>query len=100
MGAKFANDKEGVSGILAFTEIGRKVVENLSDACNISSEDKETVIEGQIKTDIKPTYIRNKVIKDLSKGRKLKYSYYLRIIPFKIKRKMSGIISKIIWRVR
>lgn len=99
-GAKFANDKEGVSGILAFTEIGRKVVENLSDACNISSEDKETVIEGQIKTDIKPTYIRNKVIKDLSKGRKLKYSYYFRIIPFKFKRKISIIMNKILWRVK
>ena len=51
-GSKYADDSKGVSGVIVFTDFGKQIINALEDTCYIRPELEETVIEGQIKSDI------------------------------------------------
>ena len=53
-GRTYINDQEGVSGIVAFTEKGCKIIKSLN--CTLVEHPFETVSEGQMKTMITPVW--------------------------------------------
>ncbi len=93
-GRKYANDKKGVSGVIVFTNMGRKIIKELYNTCNINHEEVDTVLEGQMRKDINVPNEREYILSDFAKRKSLAYIYYRRIIPFKVKRKMKRILSK------
>lgn len=48
-GTKFADNKDGVSALISFTDTGRKMVESLQKTCHIENVGHEDTMDGQIK---------------------------------------------------
>ena len=90
-GRKFESNREGVSGMIVFTNAGMDILDTLRESCRISAETMETVTEGQIKGDLVIPSVKNYIINDLQKKHSLAYIYNKRIIPIKIKRKINMI---------
>lgn len=95
-GSKYVEDKKGVSGVITYTDKGEKILKLLKESCIIQSESLETVLEGQIKGDIRAPRSRDSIIKDLKNKKALTSIYYRRLVPFKIKRKIKLLFNSLL----
>ena len=98
-GKTFAGDNLGTSGIVAFTDAGRKLLGEL-DRCTLQPVSNVTVAEGQMAKSPSFPLIYNRVIKQLTHGMTLRRIYdstirYYRILTLprrawaRLKRKIS-----------
>lgn len=69
-GKKYAHDDKGVNSVLAFTEKGRKVIENLV-SCEIIPETVETATEGQMRSNARRPKSRDMVVSALNSSMSL-----------------------------
>lgn len=93
-GNKYSSNKEGISGILTFTEKGDKVLSELKKS-KIVSEKFNDVIEGQIKKNLDMPKYRDKILLDLKNNKNLKYLYFKYIVLLKIKNKFIRLMKGI-----
>lgn len=87
---KYMSDRRGMSAVLTFTEIGDKIIKELSNVCKIDQEATEIVIEEQIKSTIPIPTFRKSIIKDLKNNKSFPKIYYQKVIPSKIIKKLKG----------
>lgn len=95
-GAKYKEDKKGVSGVITFTDTGEKILTFLKEFCEIQRENLEIVLEGQIRGDIRVPRSRGRIIKDLRNKRALVFIYYRRLIPLKIEKKIKLLYNSLL----
>lgn len=95
-GTKYAADKKGVSGLIAFTKRGRETINDLDQTCYVCEESLGGILEGQMEGDICIPIERKYILKDFSKEKSLKYIYNRRILFFKIKIKVKMLLNKIL----
>lgn len=69
-GKKYQNDQKGVNGIIAFTEKGNKVLQQLEN-CTFESATKKIVLEGQMSRSPMRPIIYNKILKQLRSKKSL-----------------------------
>ena len=91
-GSKYKNDTKGISGVIAFTDLGQQIISELVDTCIIKTESLETIVEGQMKGDLDIPKARNKILVDLENEKALQKIYSKRVIPIKIKRKIIRVL--------
>ena len=71
-GKAYEKEEEGVSGVLACTETGRRIVEQLGNDCVVKAESVDVVTEGQMKTPLSVHRRRRLVLRRLKKGESLR----------------------------
>lgn len=64
-GKKYSDDENGVNSVLAFTEKGKQIVEQLQETCMLVPEPPEAVMEGQMKKNARLSPARAFVMKAL-----------------------------------
>ena len=90
-GEKYKDNKEGVSGVIAFTNKGHVALSALSNACNIVDESQEVVLQGQMFVSPKKPYCNKKILMALSKNKSLNYIYNVTLFPFRLKSKLKSV---------
>ena len=93
-GRRYEDDEKGVSGVLCLTEKGAGIMSELRALCSISEEGYGTVIEGQMKRDLKVPAVRARILKKLEGGTSLfaimvkyeKATWAKSVAPKKLKR--------------
>lgn len=96
-GKAYKHDQQGVSGVLAFTNIGVQVLQKMKadEICTLIDEPEAVVMEGQMRSTAKRCLFWHSIQKDLLSGKSLDYINvrYLYMIQFfsLIKRAISKI---------
>lgn len=99
-GDKYHTNNEGITGILALTDRGRKIIQHLNQTCTVTHETIETVIGGQMHHNLKIPRLRNKLILKLQNDIPLNKLYLIygcrmrikHLIPNKIKSMVKHLI--------
>lgn len=89
-GKKHSHNKDGVSGILVFTEKGAEVLENAKDAFVLNTEAYEDVLEGQMFKSPEKPLSRRAFLKKLRKGKSLNYIFNVTFFPRRLKLKLKS----------
>jgi len=87
-GTKFDNDREGVSGILAFTENGKNIVESMNDVGFVNNESIDIVCEGQLNGDLPVPECRKAILKALQSNKTLNQINSTTFFRYKLKRRI------------
>lgn len=102
-GRKYFADEKGVTGVLILTQIGKRVIDGISDSCHIENETSETLFEGQLAKSISIPPSRRHILNSLRNYKSLLYIYIRyaskmwmkNFIPYKIKTCMKFLLLKI-----
>lgn len=87
---------EGFSAVFVNSQKGMSILSGLNETCLLKREALNIVSDGQMVNRLEMPRIRNKVIRDLSKGKSLAYIYTYLAISRKIKRLPSYMVKRII----
>lgn len=71
-GKSYASNKEGVSVALAFTDRGKRLLNDLKDSCHFESQPLGVCCEGQMARAPKMPFIRNRLLEQLRSSRSLR----------------------------
>ena len=97
-GKTYLRDKEGLTAVIAFTNRGKTLLDELSD-CKFTPISEEVCIEGQMTQNPSFPIIYNRVIKALNKGHSLSYVYKRIIKPYRFFRVPKRIINFMCYRL-
>lgn len=93
-GKAYADNQEGVSALISFTEKGRQLIEGI-DGITLIEHPFEVVAEGQLKRNVQRKPFSKIVMKHL-KGQKLIDTLYFKSLIFSLK--VVGKLNRIIHR--
>lgn len=88
-GEKYKENTKGVSGVFVFTDKGVAILEKLKDACNITKENFDIVLEGQMFESPKKPACNKKVLRALTSNKSLSQIYNVTLFPFRLKGKLK-----------
>ena len=99
-GGKYSKNEGGITGVLALTVKGEKVMEHLPELCDVKSEKEAIVVAGQIHHDLSVPASREKILDGFRKGKYLPFLYFLyasrmwmkNLLPYKMKRLIKQLI--------
>ena len=72
-----------------FTDQGVAILEKLKDACNITKENFDIVLEGQMFESPKKPACNKKVLRALTSNKSLSQIYNVTLFPFRLKGKLK-----------
>ena len=94
-GNKYSDNTLGVSSCLVFTEKGKDYIDKISDKCNITPEELDDVLEGQMfKSPLRPS-CNKKVIKALKTNKSLDYIYEKTMFAYRAKCKIKSLVRSV-----
>lgn len=93
-GKKYEKDKQGISGILVFTDKGKKLIDESKDFISITPENYDDIVEGQMHHSIEVPRYREKLIKEMRENNNIKVLYYKYIISKKIIRRIKSVYKE------
>ncbi|GKT08604.1 Coenzyme F420 hydrogenase/dehydrogenase, beta subunit C-terminal domain [Desulforhabdus sp. TSK] len=91
-GETYAENEEGISGVLANTEKGLQIIDELKTACVVKEEPAHIVGEGQMKGPLLLPQRRRYVMKNLQRYTPLKYLFF----KIRLLNKVDSIFHKLI----
>ena len=101
-GGKYANNEKGITGMLALTILGDKIINQLNELCYITKETENVIVAGQIYKDTPIPKGREKLLKGFSRKKSMKLLYYQyapkmwlkNLIPYQVKCIIKQLIYK------
>ena len=102
-GGKYASNEEGITGVLALTEKGEKVIAGISGhLCMVKPEGLDVIMSGQLHHDLPIPSARKKLLQGFAEGRSLPWLYYAyvrkmwlkNLVPYGIKKGIKRILYK------
>ncbi len=93
-GKKYADNKIGISSCLAITQKGKDAIQDIAQNMNITTEDTNNAVEGQMFVCPKKNGVRKSLLKALRGRRKLTTINKTTMFPYRVKMKVKSLIRR------
>lgn len=103
-GGKYASNEEGITGVLAVTEKGEKVIAGMTGhSCKVKPERLDVIMAGQLHHNLPVPSARERLLQGFAEERSLPWLYYAyvrkmwlkNLVPYGIKKGIKRILYKL-----
>lgn len=103
-GGKYASNEEGITGVLAMTEKGKKLITQITGTlCEVKCENMEVIMAGQLHHNLSVPESRQKLLQGFREDKSLPWLYFWyakkmwmkNLVPYGIKRFIKKVLYKL-----